>query len=268
MAFHYLAWLAATGVVPTPGPLDRLTPEQWTIGPTAVSLALMVHAVHAVAVGARSDLVVPRVRLRYVVLGLAGVYVLVELAAETAFGEPYAAAGFGVGVHAVSTCLLVFYVSVLSLRMRPEVLKPAAAGGADVLVLDPDLEARLRRSMEEERVYREEGLTIAALARRLQTHEHKVRLLINSRLGYRNFNAFLHRYRIDEARVLLSDPARSHEGVAQVAYQVGYRSLGPFNKAFKELTGLTPTEFRAARLAEAASADEARLRSEKGGLAS
>jgi AraC-like DNA-binding protein len=86
----------------------------------------------------------------------------------------------------------------------------------------------------------------------MDAHEHKVRQLINSRLGFRNFNAFLHHFRIQEARRVLADPAQSHVGVAQVAYQVGYRSLGPFNKAFKELTGLTPTEFRTARLAEAA----------------
>jgi len=267
MVFHYLAWLAGTGALATPLLLGGPTPGQWTIGPTIVSVALMVHALLVVAMGARSDLVVPRVRLRYVVLVLSGVYVLVELAAETAFGEPFSAAGIGLGVHAVSTCILVFYVSFLCLRMRPEALKPAPASVGDVLVLDPALEARLRGLMEEERAYREEGLTIAALARKLETHEHKVRQLINSRLGYRNFNAFLHRYRIEEARTVLSDPARSHVGVAQVAYQVGYRSLGPFNKAFKELTGATPTEFRAARLAAAAAEPPPRPAA-RGGIAS
>ena len=44
--------------------------------------------------------------------------------------------------------------------------------------------------------------------------------------------------------------------MAEVAYQVGFRSLGPFNKAFKELSGLTPTEYRASqRLREAERVD-------------
>ncbi len=99
--------------------------------------------------------------------------------------------------------------------------------------------------VEEQHVYREEGLTIAGLAERLGTQEHKVRQLINSHLGFRNFNAFLHHYRLRAAQQALLDPGRLHLGVAQIAYEVGYRSLGPFNKAFKEATGLTPTEFRA-----------------------
>lgn len=32
--------------------------------------------------------------------------------------------------------------------------------------------------------------------------------------------------------------------VLTLAMELGYGSLGPFNRAFKERTGLTPTEFR------------------------
>jgi AraC-like DNA-binding protein len=266
MALHYGTWLVASGrVVPGP-PLDRVPGSFWMMGAALVSVALMVHALVHVFVGARSDLVVPRVKLRYLVLALSGGYILLELAAEAVVGEHFGPARLGAQVHAVTTALLVFCVSLLCLRVRPEVLKPARAGVADVAVLDPALEERLRRLMEGERAYREEGLTIVALARRLDAHEHKVRQLINSRLGFRNFNAFLHHFRIQEARRVLADPAQGHVGVAQVAYQVGYRSLGPFNKAFKELTGLTPTEFRTARLSEAAAAPPARASG--GGLVS
>jgi AraC-like DNA-binding protein len=268
MALHYGAWLVGSGRVAPAPPLDRIAASSWMMGAAVVSMGLMVHALVHVAMGARSDLVVPRVKLRYLVLALSGGYVFLELAAEAVVGERFGPPRFGAQVHAVTTCVLVFCVSVLCLRMRPEVLKPARGGVADVAVLDPALEERLRRLMETERAYREEGLTIVALARRLDAHEHKVRQLINSRLGFRNFNAFLHHFRIQEARKVLADPAQSHLGVAQVAFQVGYRSLGPFNKAFKELTGLTPTEFRTARQNEAAAAPPPRARASGGGLAS
>ena len=267
LALHYGSWLVGSGRLVPPPPLDRVPASSWMMGAALVSLALMVHALVHVFVGARSDLVVPRVKLRYLVLALSGGYILLELAAEAVVGERFGSPRFGAQVHAVTTGALVFCVSLLCLRVRPEVLKPARAGGADVAVLDPALEERLRRLMEDDRAYREEGLTIAALARRMDAHEHKVRQLINSRLGFRNFNAFLHHFRIQEARRVLADPAQSHVGVAQVAFQVGYRSLGPFNKAFKELTGLTPTEFRSARLAEAAAA-ALPARASGGGLAS
>lgn len=64
-------------------------------------------------------------------------------------------------------------------------------------------------------------------------------------LGFRNFNAFLNHRRVQRAQAALSDPGQSHLTVGEIAYALGYRSLGPFNRAFKDSTGETPTEFRA-----------------------
>jgi AraC-like DNA-binding protein len=101
--------------------------------------------------------------------------------------------------------------------------------------------------MDVDEAFREEGLTIGALADRVGTQEHKLRELINAQLGFKNFNAFLHQYRIRAAEKALADPAQYYMGIAQIAYDVGYRSLATFNKAFKELTGRTPTERRESR---------------------
>jgi AraC-like DNA-binding protein len=227
------------------------TGDAWAIVPRVAALAVMVHALLHVYDGTRSDLVVPRLKLRYVVLIASGVYIFLEILAETVLGESFGTPHFGEQLHAVSTLMLVASMSFLCLRVRPEVLKPARAPAAEVVPIDPALEERLRRLMEGDEAFREEGLTILRLAERLGVHEHKVRQLINSRLGFKNFNAYLHHFRIREAQAVLADPARAHLGVAQIAYQVGYRSLGPFNKAFKEMTGLTPTEYRIARQEEA-----------------
>jgi AraC-like DNA-binding protein len=91
--------------------------------------------------------------------------------------------------------------------------------------------------------YREAGISIAALAGALQTPEHQLRRLINRHLGFRNFNDFVNRYRIEEASALLvASPQRK---VLDVALEVGFGSLSPFNVAFKRATGRTPTQFRA-----------------------
>jgi AraC-like DNA-binding protein len=63
-------------------------------------------------------------------------------------------------------------------------------------------------------------------------------------LGYRNFNAFLNRYRIDDAKAALSDPSHRDVQVLTIAMDAGFQSIGPFNRAFKADTGMTPTEFR------------------------
>jgi AraC-like DNA-binding protein len=221
---------------------------RWGLGLVCrvLGLAFVGHGLATVSLGARSDLVVPRLKARYVVLIPTGLYFLVEMLAEMFLGEAVSPR-LADTIHAVTSFLLVFGICFVSLRLQPDVLRPAQAPEAPVL--DPALSERLLRLIEVEQVFREEGLTIAGLAERMAVHEYKVRQLINAQLGFRNFNSFLHHYRVREAQKALGDPSRNGHGVAQIAYEVGYRSLGPFNKAFKELTGQTPTEYRSARLA-------------------
>jgi AraC-like DNA-binding protein len=88
------------------------------------------------------------------------------------------------------------------------------------------------------------------LAARLDLPEHRLRQVINEGLGHRNFNAFLNRYRIDEAKAALSDAGQRDVPVLTIAMDAGFQSIGPFNRAFKADTGLTPTEFRRNALAE------------------
>jgi AraC-like DNA-binding protein len=109
---------------------------------------------------------------------------------------------------------------------------------------DSDVEA-LRRVLDGERIYHDSELTVAALAARVAIPEYRLRRVIHERLQYRNFNALLHRYRIEEACALLTDPARRHVPILTIALTVGYNSINPFNRAFRELKGMTPSEFRA-----------------------
>ena len=98
--------------------------------------------------------------------------------------------------------------------------------------------------MPDEALYRREGLTIGTLARILGTQEHLLRRVINRHLGYRNFNVFLNNHRVEEAKAALADPAQAEVPVITIAMDAGFQSLGPFNRAFKAVTGVTPTEYR------------------------
>jgi AraC-like DNA-binding protein len=108
----------------------------------------------------------------------------------------------------------------------------------------------LQRLMAVDRAYRSEDLSIAALAARLAVPEYRLRRLINQRLGHRNFNAFVNGFRLAEAMGALADPGKSELPVLTIALTAGFQSIGPFNRAFKLATGLTPTEFRKQKLAD------------------
>jgi AraC-like DNA-binding protein len=114
--------------------------------------------------------------------------------------------------------------------------------GADAA--DQKLIDALMRLMADERIYRHDNVTIGTLATRLSIPEYRLRRLINQRLGYRNFNVFLNEQRIAEAKAALSDPAQAEVPVITIAMDAGFQSLGPFNRAFKAMTGVTPSEYR------------------------
>jgi AraC-like DNA-binding protein len=103
--------------------------------------------------------------------------------------------------------------------------------------------------MENEQVYRREGLTIRSLAAQLDIPEYRLRRVINQQLGYRNFNTFVNHFRIEEACRILADPAHERLPILNLALDLGFGSLGPFNRAFRARIGQTPTEYRRARLA-------------------
>jgi AraC-like DNA-binding protein len=130
---------------------------------------------------------------------------------------------------------------------NPELFAPAER--PDAAAKPPQapspLAERLRTHMTHERPYRAEGLTIAALAAQLGEQEYRLRRLINGELGFRNFTAFLNSYRLAEVREALSDPEQRPVSILTIALDAGFGSLGPFNRAFRETEGMTPTAFRA-----------------------
>ena len=83
-------------------------------------------------------------------------------------------------------------------------------------------------------MYGEHGLTITRLAEMLHIKEYKLRRIINGEFGYRNFNDFLNQHRVAEAARRLIAPETRRLPVLTIALDVGYSSLGPFNRAFKQ----------------------------------
>jgi AraC-like DNA-binding protein len=164
--------------------------------------------------------------------------------------------------QAVSILLMTLGFGAWILGGRSEVLDgpaepvPAAGGPAAGAEPQPALRAADRAAYDRlaalmsDGVYREEGLSVAGLAEKVGVPEHQLRKLINGALGFRNFSAFLNARRIEDAKAMLADPANARRQVLQIALDLGYGSIAPFNRAFKEGTGMTPTEYRRTALGE------------------
>src|SRR5262245_50217444 len=121
--------------------LACLQPDSAWAGPSRLlAVAFVVHALIRIYVGAGSDLLLSRIRLRYGVLLVSGTFVLLELLAELLLrGEALALAD---RVHAAGVYLLSAGVSIAGTLLRPEMMRPVRISGP-ALVVDPQLASRL-----------------------------------------------------------------------------------------------------------------------------
>ncbi|MEE1877270.1 AraC family transcriptional regulator [Altererythrobacter litoralis] len=206
-----------------------------------------------VALAGRDDDLVERRRpirlwLPILVAAQSGGILLYEVMAGTSAAPPTVQL-----VNASLILAIVLFAGLALLRTDPDLLVETETGRShttDRAALSPSeqvLHDKLRESMDAG-YYRTPGLTITGLAEHLGVPEHRLRALVNQRLGHRNFSAFLNRHRIGEACAILADRDRLDLPVLTIAMDLGYNSLATFNRAFRTETGTTPTDYRRERL--------------------
>ncbi|HXS89341.1 MAG TPA: helix-turn-helix transcriptional regulator [Steroidobacteraceae bacterium] len=222
--------------------------------PASLQLLFVCFGMYWTLSGWRADLVEDRRRLRKIFIAIVGTFVFAMILGERLLIPWQSAALFDLHITLSMVGALLSSV-MLWIMFRPDAaayLDPFRSEGRVAVERPPDdsdLES-LRRVLDVERVYHDSELTVASLAARVAIPEYRLRRVIHERLQYRNFNALLHRYRIEEACVLLADAEQRHLPILTIALTVGYNSINPFNRAFRELKGMTPSEFRARAFAD------------------
>lgn len=214
-----------------------------------VSLILMADLVRVAFRDRADDLIEKRRVIRLVLPLLIAALAASILTFEMIVGAaiPYPAVQLA---NAVLILTLILFAGIVLFRTDTELLMQTVADtplqeniGSDLSPSETVLNDKLTAAMSGG-YYREPGLTIAGLAEHLETPEHRLRALINQRLGHRNFSAFLNRHRIAEAKQRLADRGEVDLPVLTIAMDLGYNSLPTFNRAFRNETGTTPSEFR------------------------
>lgn len=218
-----------------------------------LSSLMVLLALHTALKDWRTDLVESRRRARILSLVTAGGVILIITGVEfSQLGNPRSLLLDTLISGVFFVLILGICIRFLGLRRRPAEPAPtlvfAGATQHQLAASEGDRGTaamrELERLLQNEKIYRQTGLTIRSLAERLGMPEYRLRRLINGHLGYRNFNDLLNRYRIEDVAHRLLAPETRHLPVLSIALDTGYQSLSPFNKAFKEIKGMTPTEYR------------------------
>ena len=109
--------------------------------------------------------------------------------------------------------------------------------------LSRELKEHLVRLFDEEKIYRDNDISLEILASRLDTTRHNTSQVINEHFEV-SFHELINKYRIQEAKKILDNDHQMNMNIIDVAYEVGYNNKVTFNKAFKKVTKLTPSEYQ------------------------
>lgn len=233
--------------------------------PQVVMLGFSAHAVYIALQGLNSDLVESRRKVRVPFVVAMGTLVALILGNGFIGALHHFASAYLVVLTPMPVELLLLYMflitlyfNISALRLHNEALQlivvPAPQRGTHLSVVPVPATAKhvdtspqvehIFEILKQEKLYARPGLTIGELAKRLSMQEYRLRRLINNQLGYRNFNQFLNELRIEEACRRLAEHHDHKEPISNIAFDVGYSALSSFNKAFKEMHNLTPTQYR------------------------
>ena len=136
-------------------------------------------------------------------------------------------------------CALLFYPKLLSdiLLITELAYSKSKLAGVNT---DNKL-AELEQLMQQEKLYENDELSLSLLAEQLELSTHQLSELINSHFNI-NFPRYIRELRVKEAKRLLIDEPDS--SVLAISMATGFKSQSNFYTAFKEITGISPGQFR------------------------
>ena len=108
-----------------------------------------------------------------------------------------------------------------------------------------ELMYRIGTIMREQQLFTDPHLTIQDLAAAVGSNRTYVSQCINRCTGY-SFSQYVARYRVEQARLTLCDPqyTTDHDALANSVALNGFASDQTFYRVFKDITGLTPLQYR------------------------
>jgi len=144
----------------------------------------------------------------------------------------------------VPLAILVYWLGIrgyIVSQTGPDQVKKAT-------VLDPELIDKtliaLRSAMEKDKLYLNPTLTVATVADHTGIPIKSISAILNQHLQ-KSFNEFVNEYRVNAIRQRLLNGETRELTIAGLAYEGGFNSLPTFQRAFKSVTGRTPSEFLA-----------------------
>ena len=102
---------------------------------------------------------------------------------------------------------------------------------------------KLNNYMVTEKPYLNPDLNLPQLAKDVNIPSHYLSQIINENIGL-NFFDFINRQRVEDVKFKITDSQYNNYSILGIAFESGFNSKSAFNRVFKIVTGLTPSEYK------------------------
>lgn len=102
---------------------------------------------------------------------------------------------------------------------------------------------KLNNFMSTEKPYLNPDLNLPQLAKEVDIPSHYLSQVINENLEL-NFFDFINRQRVEDVKSKISGSQYQNYSILGIAFESGFNSKSAFNRVFKNITGLTPSEYK------------------------
>ena len=156
---------------------------------------------------------------------------------HTIFFSAYAGS-IGIAMLLVTAAVIIFP------ELMSDIVEITEAAYANSTLSGVNVDAlriSLERLMNEDKVYQNEDLSLNTLAEMLDISGHQLSELINTQFDC-GFPRFIREQRVAEAKeMLVNEPSAS---VLSIGMSTGFKSQSNFYSAFRDITGMSPGNFR------------------------
>lgn len=104
------------------------------------------------------------------------------------------------------------------------------------------IETNIINNFENQKIYRNPDITLSTLSELINEKPYLISKTLNKKFN-KNFYEIINEYRINDAILLLKNFDAKQDKIDNIAFEVGFNSRATFYRAFKKITGKSPSEF-------------------------
>ena len=138
---------------------------------------------------------------------------------------------------------MMLFIVVIYLKFRKPHLDSETLDNIPQLIEKEKHFRAIDQWIKEDKRYLDSNLKLESVARSVHLSEKQVSSAVNT-ISCQNFNSYINKLRVTEAKRLLLDPSYNHYTIEAFAEMVGFSNKVSFYKAFKKVYEQSPAELK------------------------